>query len=645
MGSVHGNVPERLAVTGTSPIHTLARLADTMPAMHATVLLLVGCSGFTSTGALPMVSGPGFFDRPFPSAERMVDGRPDLSDFPGQDDYPIIAAYTATADQLDGFGTNAPLYVRFEEPVDTALLPSPEESVLPESPVLLLDVDRDSPTRGEAVPLDFEWVEGATQWQPGNLLAIAPVWGFPLRPGTEYALVLRAPIARKGAQGDVWGVGGDAAYAATEETLLALGIDPVTVSLAVPFPTQDPLAEMRRIADTIHGGLGMVPLAQELEYAFSRDEYDLWVGWVTLPIWQHGERPYREEGGEFRFDEDGTPVLAGWERVRFALSVPTGMEMPEGGWPTVLYSHGTGGDYLTFCNSGSSDEEATVMARQGIAVIGVSQPLHGDRATPDTSPEYDSFNYTNPDAGRSNFRQGALDQVFLARLLTREAAEFDAGGETVRLDPARVAFFGHSQGGLVGAMAAPFFSRDLVAAGFSGTGGGLSMTVQLRKDPLDIEALLVAMLDFEDEEVLTTSHPIVALIQTLSEATDPLNYAPWWFAEDPGLDARPIPILLTEGLKDEYTPSVTTEALAAAGRVPIVGDAATDPKAMELRRLETTALPTRDNARDWNAARITAGLGQFPDDGHFAIYDNQSAKVLYRDFFVTALDGEPALGE
>lgn len=613
--------------------------------MHATVLLLVACSGVTSTGAMPMVSGPEFFDRPFPSVERMVDGHPDLSDFPGQDDYPIIGAYASTADQLDGFGTNAPLYVRFEEAIDPAYLPTPEESVLPDSPVMLLDVDRDSPTRGEAVPVDFEWVEGATQWQPGNLLAIAPVWGFPLRPGNEYALILRSPIARKGAQGDVWGAWGDPAYAATEETLRGLGIDPVTVSLAVPFPTQDPLAEMGRVARAIHEDLGMVPLAQDLTYAFTRDEYDLWVGWVTLPIWQHGERPYREEGGELRFDSDGAPIVAGWERVRFALSVPRGVPMPAGGWPTVLYSHGTGGDYLSFCNSGSSDEEATVLARQGVAVIGVSQPLHGDRATPDTSPEYDSFNYTNPHAGRSNFRQGALDQVFLASLLTREAAVFGAGDGTVALDPTRVAFFGHSQGGLVGAMAAPFFSRDLVAAGFSGTGGGLSMTVILRKDPLDIEALLMGMLDFEDDEVLTTHHPIVGLIQTLSEVTDPLNYAPWWFAEDPGLDARPLPILLTEGLKDEATPSVTTEALAAAGRVPIVGDPATDPKAMELRRLEPHALPTRDNARDWNAALITAGLGQFPDDDHFAIYDNQKAKGLYRDFLTSALDGAPSLGE
>jgi hypothetical protein len=48
-----------------------------------------------------------------------------------------------------------------------------------------------------------------------------------------------------------------------------------------------------------------------------------------------------------------------------------------------------------------------------------------------------------------------------------------------------------------GALAAPFFGGDLRAAGFSGTGGGLAMTVVLRKDPLDIAQVLSAALGFD----------------------------------------------------------------------------------------------------------------------------------------------------
>lgn len=606
------------------------------------LFLALGCAADPDGGVAPIVEGPGFFDRPFPSDARRVDGHPDVAGFPGQGGYPIVDAYLAAAAQIDGFGTNAPLYVRFSAPIDTALLPSPEASLALDSPVLLLDVDPASPHRGERIPLVFEWTGEATTFQPENLLAAAPVFGFPLRPATTYALILRPPLAAP--VGQAWGVGGDPALTHVEETLRGLDLDPATVALAVPFTTQDPLAETRRIARAIRDEIGVPALDQELEFLVDRAIYVAYRGEVAVPVWQHGERPYRSTGGGFVFDAAGAPEIAYWERVHFALSVPAG-EMPEGGWPVVLYAHGTGGDYMTFCSSGSPEEEATVFARQGVAVIGISQPLHADRAPPGTSPELDSFNYANPDAGRTNFRQGALDQVFLAEALTRAAATFTYDGATIRLDPDRIAYFGHSQGGLVGALAAPFVSDRVRAAGFSGTGGGLSMTIVLRKEPLDFAQVLEGALGFDEDETLTTLHPVVGLVQMLSEATDPLNYAPWWFAEAPTWDAEPLPVVLTEGLNDTSTPSVTTEALAAAGRVPIVGTPATDPLALELRGLDPHDLPTEGNAVDWRGAPHTAGLAQFPDDDHFAIYDNRDALRIYRDLLVTALDGEPRLGD
>lgn len=608
-----------------------------MPSL-ALLFLSTACTSSPGGGVAPILDGPDFFDRPFPSDTRRVDGHPDVSEFPGAGDYPLVDAYLEAANQIDGFGTNAPMYVRFAAPIDTTLLPSAEESLTLESPVMLIDVDRDSPHRGERVPLVFEWTEAETTFQPGNLLATAPVFGFPLRPSTTYALVFRRPLVAPASQG--WGVGDEADLLPVEETLAGLGLTADDVSLAVPFTTQNPVAETTRIARAIREEIGLPVLDQELVQLDARDAYRLYTGSVAVPVWQHGERPYRSAGGAFVFGADGTPEIAFWERVKFALTVPTDGPMPEGGWPVVLYSHGTGGDYLTFCDSASNEEEGTVMAREGVAMIGISQPLHADRAPPGTSPELDSFNYANPDAGRTNFRQGALDQVYLSEVLTRVQARFSAGEETIALDPSRVAYFGHSQGGLVGAIAAPYMSRGLRAAGFSGTGGGLAMTVVLRKDPVDFATLIASLLAFTEDEELTTFHPVVGLIQTLSEATDPLNYAPWWFAEEPQWDAAPVPIVLTEGLADAATPSVTTEALAAAGRVPVVGPAATSPAAFDLRGLDSESLPTSHNATDWNRAAITAGLGQYPDDDHYAIYDNRDAKRLYRDFLVTALDGE-----
>ncbi|MFZ5481412.1 MAG: hypothetical protein ACOZNI_31920 [Myxococcota bacterium] len=607
------------------------------------VPLLLACVGVPEPeGAVPVLAGEGFFGRPFPSDDRLVDDHPDLSGFPGEGDYPLVDDYLAVSTELDGFGTSSPLWLSFEGSLDTSLLPSPGESTQLGSPILLVDVDRDSPHRGELVPLAFEYTDDATSWTPAHFLAAAPVWGFPLRPATTYALVLRSPLVAPGAWEPDWS---EDRWRAVEEALQPLGIVRDEVSLAVSFTTQDPLRETARIARAIREEIGRVPLSGPVTWRDSGDGYDLYEGWATVPVWQHGERPYATEGGGFRFDEAGAPIVAFWERTRFAVSVPKG-DPPEGGWPVVLYSHGTGGDYLTFAG-GSAQDEATVLGREDVAVVGISQPLHGDRATPDTLADLHSFNYLNPEAARANFRQGALDQVYLAALLTAETATFtrDDGGGEVRLDPTRVAYFGHSQGGLVGAIAAPFFSSELVAAGFSGTGGGLSLTIMQRKDPLDIEATLELLLGFEEDEHLSTFHPAIGLIQTLSEVTDPLNYGPWWFAEQPGWEASPIPVLLTEGVEDEMTPADTSEALAVAARVPIVGEPAREPDAMKLRALEPIALPTEGNARDWDDAPITAGLGQFEDVGHFAIYEDRDAKQLYRDFLVSALDGRPILEE
>ncbi len=606
------------------------------------VLLTAACAPQVSGGVRPILDGPDFFDRPFPSDARLLDGHPDVRDFPGAGDSLMVDAYLGAAATIDGFGTNSPIYVRFAQPIDPSLLPSPAASMGLDSPVLLLDVDRRSPHRGERIPVAFEWTADETAFQPDNFLAIAPIFGFPLRPHTTYALVLRPPLVaatpadQPGAQ--TWGIGGDPDLLTVEETLEGLGLSTADVSLAVPFTTQDPLAETARIARAIQAEIGIPSIDQELTLIEDRLTYTLYTGEVAVPVWQQGERPYRSEGGAFAFGTDGTPIIAFWERVRFGLSVPHGTE-PEGGWPTVLYSHGTGGDCFTFAYSGADDEEATVLGREGIAVIGISQPLHADRATLDTNAELDSFNYNNPYAGRTNFRQGALDQVYLAEVLTGAQATFTLAGESVRLDPDSLSFFGHSQGGLVGAIATPFLGDRVRAAGFSGTGGGLSMTLVLRKDPVDIAFLLGALLEFDDSETLTTFHPVAGLVQMLSEATDPLNYAPWWFAEAPPWAGTPVSVLLTEGLEDVLTPSITTEALSAAGRVPIVGDAVTAPDGLALRGLNTFELPTEENALGWSGAPLTAGLAQFEDDGHYAIYYNADARGLYRDFLASSLRG------
>ena len=66
----------------------------------------------------------------------------------------------------------------------------------------------------------------------------------------------------------------------------------------------------------------------------------------------------------------------------------------------------------------------------------MSLPLHGDRAA-GLDPALASFNYLNPDSARSCFRQGALDQIYIATLLSRLPHRFETTSDTFCTDQPR----------------------------------------------------------------------------------------------------------------------------------------------------------------------------------------------------------------
>ncbi len=588
-------------------------------------------------GVAPILQGEGFWDTPFPSDTRLVDGHPDLSAFPGAGTVPIFEKYIALAPKLDGWGTSSPIYVRFAAAPDADLFPDPEASREDDSPVLLLDVDPNSPHRGEAVPIAGEFRADADAYTAANLLAVAPVPGFPLRPHTRYALVLRPPYAALGQMPEGWAE--DEAWSDVVQTLALRGIPPEHVAAATAFTTQDPVAEMAKVAWSIQSGrVGRPAWEPEVTAYADMGHYAIYEGYVTVPIWQEGERPYREEGGGFVFDAYGRPEVQGWERVRFALTVPDG-DPPAGGWPLVLYSHGTGGDHLTFTDDA---DEGDQMAWRDVAMFGIAHPLHDDRATPDTSAELDTFNYVNPEAGRTSFRQGAADQIWLASRLAEPGVGFRHLGADIPIDHEGLAFFGHSQGAMVGAIGASWLGNDVHGVGLSAAGAGTAWSALLKVDPIAVEPLLAAAVGVEPG-TLTTFHPVLALVQMLSEPTDPMNYAPYWNAEAPPWRAAPVSVLLTEGLEDTYTPPVTIESLATAGRLPVVGEMYVEPAGFSLRGLGADTRPAHDNVQGWDGTQLTSGLAQFPGQGHFAIYYDNDARDLYKDYLESSVQGDPEL--
>ena len=179
-------------------------------------------------------------------------------------------------------------------------------------------------------------------------------------------------------------------------------------------------------------------------------------------------------------------------------------EMPEDGWPVAIYSHGTGGNYASYANGTSDLEPAKILAEVGFMGIGISQPIHDDRGT-GADPEIYSFNFLNPTSARAMFRQGALDQIYLAKVMSSHSHTFDIGETDIFTNPNSVVYVGHSHGGEVGAIALPFIGKYVQSVVLSGAGGGLSITLMEREQEaggLDIQELLRNAVNLADNEEL-----------------------------------------------------------------------------------------------------------------------------------------------
>lgn len=617
-------------------------------------VLLLACTGGTvapSIGPVPMVDHQGgFWDAPWPSDARLAEGGgPSMQGFPGVDQYPLVELYAGVIeDGITGASTTAPVYFRFDGPLDTELLPTPRGSLYPEATVFLMDVDAHSPERGRRFPVKFHFQEQGTTYQDSNLLAVAPLAGTPLRPDTTYAAVITTGIAQVAPSMEGAFLPKHPQYATwlpLAEVLFEQGQSTDVVAVANLFTTQDPIGETEVIARSILSErFSIQDLDQSLELRDSGVFHETWEGRVWIPLWQHGERPYATEGGGFRVEE-GHPLLAGWEHIRVSVTRPRKQEMPAEGWPVVLYAHGTFGDWNSCCVEGSGMGQAARAAQAGAIMVGFSQPHHGDRAAANTNIEAHTFNYFNPESARATFRQGALDIVYLAKVLSGRQHRFDLDGEELLTNPEMVLFMGHSQGGITGAIALPFLSTDQIkGAVLSGAGGGLALSMVYRKEgDLDIEALITGVLEFTEDEVLDEMHPVAAMVQTAGEVTDSLNYSPYWLLRR-GAGGGPIPVLMFEGLLDEHTPPMTTEALASAGGLPLLRPASAVSDAARILRLDDQSTPAQGNVLGWDGVGVTAGLAQYPNQNHFAIHNDPDAADLYRDFMASVIEGDPKIG-
>jgi hypothetical protein len=364
-------------------------------------------------------------------------------------------------------------------------------------------------------------------------------------------------------------------------------------------------------------------------------------GWFDMPEFQQGEPPDFRGGGGFVFDAEGRPHPQRTVSVPFTLAIPKG-EPPGDGWPVVMYAHGTGGNRHGFCDE--EDDPCDLMARSGIASIGIDQPIHGDRNPWGADPTSATFTVTNIEAFRDNFRQGAADLLVLRRVVDylEVPASVSATGRPVAIDERRVGFMGHSQGGISG----PIFlgaARGVAGAVLSAAGGGLNIVILERKDIVNIRALVVLAMNLRDEE-FDLDHPVLNIFQAFAERADPLNYARRFVFEPPAGE-EPTHLFYSEGLLDDKTIPVQIENLAASSGCAPMLPLAREVEAMRLRGVEPVEPPVAGNVEGPGGQPVTAVLVQYPQDGHYPVFRNDDARRHYTGFLDTLMNDEvPSVG-
>lgn len=555
----------------------------------------------------------------------------------------LLKTYMAFGeDVLNGWGLNGAIYFQLDGVVDPAALPAPETTLAADSPIQLVNVTASSPHYGTRMPLLFSFYEGGGDpFYSPLTLAMRPVYGFPLAEGDTYCAVVTRAV--EDAAGHYLQQAPELAAALGSEPSLAplaawlpdSQLSRADLAVATCFTAQDATGELARVAAWIDD---TVP--PELDAIFEPGVFGEFHGTYTAPNFQAGMKPYQSEG-DIRFDDAGDPIVQAEEELRFLLLTPPDHVMPPEGWPVTLYAHGTGGDYES-CRGDTRE-----LIADGIAVLCIDQPLHGSRGPngvllSEVELVLFSFNFVNPYAGRSSFRQAAIDTILLSRMVEAGRFELPAAGTKaglpLALDPERIYFFGHSHGGLSGTLAMAVDPR-IKAGIISGMSGVIVETILRRKDPADLAALAAGLLNIAVDD-LDSFHPALNLMQMLVDATDPINYTRYWLA--PRRAIPPKHVFVTEGTLDAASPSVGTDAATAAGALPQIRPLAKVSLAHELAGITPVDLPVKDNVALPSGETRTVAMRAWQGGSHFVAFSEPSARALWRHFIWSDAYGDGA---
>jgi hypothetical protein len=351
-----------------------------------------------------------------------------------------------------------------------------------------------------------------------------------------------------------------------------------------------------------------------------------------------------------------------------AISLPTTMPMPKGGFPLVLYFHGSGGVSTQFVDRGPittpngnptpGQGPAYVLAPFGFAMAGSALPVNPERVPGASDIEYLQFG--NLPSLLGTFTQGVIEQrLFLAALstLTIDPSEttgcthlaLPAGETAFHFNPTSEFAQGQSMGGMYTNLISAV-EPAIRAVVPSGAGGYWTYFV-LRSPTVaamvgNTVGTLDVLLGLKATDPLTYLHPTLSMVETAWEAVDPMVSMPRVAKNPlPGSPARPIyePV----GTNDSYFPEVDYDAMALAYGQKQTGTVQTGWQSMQTAlTLEGLGgvLPynVTQDLTSANGQTYTGVVVQYPADpitmdGHYIFAQLDQVKYQYGCFLASML--------
>lgn len=541
-----------------------------------------------------------FFDFPYPSDLRLsAEGTPDLTGYPVPNSVEIIPPLLAIAEERSGWPTIPVGMFHFTAPI----APQDEANVIAAdagSPMLLVDVDPDSPDRGRLYPVVARTFRPDFYTQTEGFLSVGPRPGFVLPASRTFAFVVTtavqdargrplevnedlAALAAGETPAGARGAEAQALYAPLWDTLDTLGVGRDTVAAATVFTTGDVVKEVYELSERVRDSFDVT--VDSLSLARTRDRYCDLRTEIDLPQFQRGTPPFDTEG-TFEFDGEGLPIEQRTEAAKLVITIPR-EPMPEAGYPLMVYYHGSGGIASQVVDRGTQSRDGTIVAGEGpahviaahgFAAAGASLPLSPDRLPGAAATEY--LNLENLAAFRDTFRQGVLEQRLMldallelevdpATLGSCDGVELPAGETMIRFDPDSLVALGQSMGGMytnmIGAVEPRF--EALVP---TGAGGHWSYFILETSLIPGVGGLLGAVLRVMADEI-SFLHPSMNLLAVGWEAAEPFVYMPR-LSRRPLEGFTPRPVYEPVGMGDSFFPIAVYDAVALSYGHPQAGD-------------------------------------------------------------------------